>query len=316
MEKSEIFIGIDVSKVSLDAAVLPAGQLFKFTNDESGIEALVKEFRELGPTLIVLEATGGLEGPAAAALAANALPVSIVNPRMARDFARAIGKLAKTDAIDARALAELASKLRPAPRALKDKELEELCAVTTRRHQLITMLTAEKNRLSGAPEAIAKDIEAHIEWLKERLKQIDSDLQKTIRESPLWREKVDLLETVPGVGPVVSSTLLSSLPELGTLNRKQISALVGVAPLNRDSGKLRGRRSVWGGRAHVRAALYMATLVASRFNPVIRAFYQHLIAVGKAPKVALTACMRKLLTVLNAIIKQRKGWQPSGSFSS
>lgn len=309
MEKSQYFIGIDVSKDSLDVAVLPTGEILKVSNDEDGIQALVKRSKELGPMLIVLEATGGWETPAAAALAANALPVSVINPRKARDFAKALGKLAKTDAIDAKVLAELASKLQPPQRPLKDQDLQELTAMTVRRHQLVGMLTAEKNRMSSAPKPMARDIQIHIKWLEKRLAHINSDLDKTIRESPVWRQKDDLLQSVPGVGPVVSFSLLSGLPELGALNRKQICALVGVAPLNRDSGKFRGKRRVWGGRANVRAALYMATLVAVRFNPTLRAFYQRLIAAGKAPKVALTACMRKLLTILNSIIKNRIQWQ-------
>jgi transposase len=256
----------------------------------------------LHPTLIVLEATGGLERAATAALATAGLPVVVVNPRQARDFARATGPLAKTDALDARALAHCADVLRPTPRPLPDAQTQELRALLGRRQQLMGMRTAEQNRL-------AQDIEAHITWLNDRLATLDDDLETRLRASPLWRENDDLLQSAPGIGPVCARTLLLELPELGTLTRQQIAALVGVAPLNCDSGTLRGRRMIWGGRAHVRTVLYMGTLVATRYNPRIKAFYERLLAAGKVKKVALTACMRKFLTILNAMLKHRTPWQ-------
>lgn len=261
------------------------------------------------PTLIVLEATGGLELPLTGALAATGLPVVVVNPRQVRDFAKATGRLAKTDALDAAILAQFAEAVRPALRPLPDAATQALSALLTRRRQLLEMRTAEQNRLGSARSPVHKGIRAHITWLDHRLADLDLDLGRTIRESPVWREQDDLLQSTPGVGPVLARTLLADLPELGTLNRKQVAALVGVAPLNRDSGTLRGRRTIWGGRAPVRAALYMSALAATRFNPVIRAFYQRLCATGKAKKVALTACMHKLLLILNAMVKHRIPWQ-------
>ena len=239
------------------------------------------------------------------------LPVVVVNPRQVRDFAKATGTLAKTDALDAAVLAHFAAAVRPTPRPLPDAATQSLAALVTRRRQLVEMLTAERNRLGSAPRVLRAEIQAHITWLKRRLGRLDADLHQAIRTSPAWRVQDDLLQSVPGVGPVLAVTLLASLPELGTLNRKAIAALVGVAPLNRDSGTRQGRRMVWGGRAAVRAVLYMGTLVAVRHNPVLRAFYQRLRAVGKLPKVALTACMRKLLTILNAMLKQQTRWNPS-----
>jgi transposase len=257
----------------------------------------------------VLEATGGLERAATAALATAGLPVVVVNPRQARDFARAIGQLAKTDALDARALAHFADVIRPTPRPLPDAQTQELRALLGRRQQLIVMRTAEQNRLAGTSGRLQTDIEAHITWLNERLATLDDDIETLLRASPLWRENDDLLQSAPGIGPVCARTLLLELPELGTLNRRQIAALVGVAPLNRDSGTLRGRRTIWGGRAHVRTVLYMGTLVATRYNPRIKAFYERLLAAGKVKKVALTACMHKFLTILNAMLKPRTPWQ-------
>jgi len=307
MASAPLFVGIDVSKAQLDIALRPDGQ-FVVPNDETGIAHVIERLRVLPVALIVLEATGGLELPLIGALVAAKLPVVVVNPRQVRDFAKATGKLAKTDPLDAQILAHFADVIRPAPRPLPDEQTHVLAALLARRRQLIEMLTAEKNRLSSARHAVRKSVTAHIRWLEQQVAQIDRDLAHTIRESPVWREKDDLLRTVPGVGPGLARTLIVDLPELGTLGRKQIAALVGVAPLNRDSGTLRGKRTVWGGRAHVRAALYMAALVASRCNPVIRAFYQRLCAAGKAKKVALTACMRKLLTILNAMVKHRTPW--------
>jgi len=269
---------------------------------------LVARLDQLRPALVVLEATGGMELPLVGALAAAGLPVVVINPRQAREFAKATGRLAKTDAIDAQVLAHFAEAVRPRLRPLADAAAQELSALMTRRRQLIEMLTAERNRLRTAAPAVRPDIQEHIRWLERRLADLDGDLSQTIRSSDIWREKDDLLQSAPGVGPVVSTTLLADLPELGALNRKEIAALVGVAPLNRDSGTLRGRRTVWGGRSKVRSALYMATLVATQRNPVIRIFYQRLLSAGKPKKVALTACMRKLLTILNAMIRSRTPW--------
>jgi transposase len=259
--------------------------------------------------VVVLEATGGLECPLVAALAAAHLPVVVVNPRQVRDFARATGRLAKTDAIDARVLAQFGEAVEPQPRPLPDQATQELAALVTRRRQLVQMLTAEKNRLRIAARPVRRDIQQHIRWLERRLDDLDGDLRKTIQSSPLWRDRDQVLQSAPGVGFVSSSTLLANLPELGRLNHKEIAALVGVAPLNRDSGAFRGRRTVWGGRADVRAVLYMATLVASRRNPVVKAFYDRLVAAGKPKKVALTASMRKLLTILNAMVRSHASWQ-------
>ena len=304
------FVGIDVSKSQLDVAVRPSGETWAVAHDEAGLSALVPRLQTLGPTLIVLEATGGLEVALAGALAAAPLPVVVVNPRQVRDFARSTGALAKTDRLDAQILARFAEAVRPEPRPLPDAQAQELSALLQRRRQLVDMLTAEKNRLQAAPRRIRPQIQAHIDWLQRQISQFDDDLRTLVRSTPLWREKDDLLRSTPGVGPVLATTLVAALPELGTLTRHQIAALVGVAPLNRDSGTLRGRRTVWGGRAHVRAVLYMSTLVAVRHNPVLAAFYLRLRAAGKVPKVALTACMRKLLTILNAMLKHRTRWAP------
>jgi transposase len=273
------------------------------------VTTLVEQLQARHPTLIVLEATGGLERLVTSALATAGLPVVVVNPRQARDFARATGQLAKTDALDARALAHFADVIRPTPRPLPDAQTQELRALLGRRQQLIVMRTAEQNRLAGTSERLAQDITAHITWLNARIATLDDDLETVLRSSPLWRENDDLLQSAPGIGPVCARTLLLELPELGTLNRRQIAALVGVAPLNCDSGTLRGRRAIWGGRAHVRTVLYMGTLVATRFNPRIKTFYERLLAAGKVKKVALTACMHKFLTILNAMLKYRKPWQ-------
>jgi transposase len=271
---------------------------------------LVKRLAASKAALVVLEATAGMEMPVVAALAAAGLPVVAVNPRNAREFARATGRLAKTDIIDAHVLAQFGEALKPPLRPLPDAATQELNALVTRRHQLVEMITAEKNRLAQAvTKAVRASIREHIRWLERRLADIDQDLAGSIRQTPVWREKDELLRSVQGVGPVLSTTLLAGLPELGALGRKQIAALVGVAPLNRDSGRHRGKRMIWGGRARVREALYMGTLVATRFNPVIRAFYQRLLAAGKPKKVALTACMRKLLTILNAMARHDTPWQ-------
>jgi len=305
------FVGIDVSKDHLDTAVLPTGKRWCTANQDEDIQSLVKQIWSLKPKLIVLEATAMLEMPLVGALAAGGLPVAVVNPRHVRDFARASGILAKTDRIDAQILARFGEVMQPDVRPLKDKDTQELTALMTRRRQLMGMLVAEKNRLSAAPKAVSKDIKNHIAWLEKRLWDMDDHLADTIKNSSVWREKDALLQSVPGVGPVLSTSLLAGLPELGTLNRRQIAALVGVAPFNRDSGAFRGKRSVWGGRSHLRSVLFMATLSAIRSNPVIRTFYRHLREAGKPPKVALTACMRKLLTILNAILKSQTPWKVS-----
>ena len=299
-------VGIDVAKTNIDIAVRPTGRVWQTSYDGAGIDELVSQLTSLTPTTVLLEATGGLEVPLAAALAAAALPVVVVNPRQVRDFAKATGWLAQTDALDAQTLAHFAEAVRPPVRPLRDADTQELNAMTTRRSQLVTMLVAEKDRLGRAAGAVRPRVQAHITWLEQEIK----DLRRTLRQSPVWREKDDLLRSVPGVGEQLSLSLLAYLPELGTLDRKQIAALVGVAPLNRDSGTMRGKRTVWGGRARVRAVLYMGALAASRFNPVIRTFYQRLLAAGKPKKLALTACMRKLLTMLNAILKTGQYWNP------
>ena len=309
MEQEAIYVGVDVAKAQVDVAVRPAEDGWMVANDDAGIKHLVSKLKTLEPALVVMEASGGLELPLVAALAAEELPVVVVNPRQVRDFAKATGKLAKTDALDAAVLAHFGEAVKPPVRPLRDAETQALNSLAARRHQVMSMLVSERNRLSVAVPAVRPRIEAHIEWLQGELDDLDKDLRQTLRQSPVWREKDDLLRSVPGVGPQVSLTLLAYLPELGTLNRKQIAALVGVAPFNRDSGTLRGRRTVWGGRARVRASLYMGALVASRYNPVISAFYQRLLAAGKPKKLALTACMRKLLVILNSMLRHRSTWR-------
>ena len=309
MEQEAIYVGIDVAKDQVDVAVRPTGQRWTISYDEAGVRELVSQVNALEPAMVLLEATGGLELPLVVALATEALPVVIVNPRQVRDFARATGILAKTDSLDAAVLAHFADAVRPEVRPLKDAETQVLASLVARRHQVIAMLVSEKNRLRTAINAVRPRVEAHIAWLEQELKDLDEGLRQTLRQSPLWREKDDLLRTVPGVGEQVSLTLLAYVPELGTLDRRQVAALVGVAPFNRDSGKSRGKRTVWGGRARVRALLYMGAVVASQYNPVIRDFYQRLLAAGKPKKLALTACMRKLLVILNAMLKHRSPWQ-------
>lgn len=311
MANAESFIGIDVSKANLDVAVRPTDERWRCANDEAGIASLVKRVVLLSPARVILEATGGYEVPLACALAAAGLPVVIVNPRQVRDFAKATGRLAKTDVLDAGILARFGDVVRPDVRPLPDTATAELAALMQRRHQIVGMLIAEKNRLGCARPNVRKSLKVSITWLQKQLANIEADLSDAIRNSPVWRGKDDLLKSTPGVGPVLSSTLLASLPELGKLNRKQIAALVGVAPLNRDSGTLRGKRTVWGGRSQVRAVLYMGALVAARHNPAIREFYKRLRAAGKTGKVALTACMRKLLTILNAMMKHQTLWVES-----
>ena len=305
------FVGIDVSKAQVDVAVRPTGRRWVMSYDEAGSKELVSQMVDLGPALVLLEATGGLELPLVAALAAAALPVVVINPRQVRDFARATGTLAKTDSLDAAVLAHFADAVRPSVRPLRDAEAQVLNSLTARRRQVMTMLVSEKNRLGTAISAVRPRIETHIAWLDQELRDLDQELRQSLRRSPVWREKDDLLRTVPGVGEQLSLTLLADLPELGALDRRQIAALVGVAPFNRDSGTLRGRRAVWGGRSRVRGVLYMGTLTATRFNPVISDFYQRLLEAGKTKKVALVACMRKLLTILNAMVKNSSPWRSS-----
>lgn len=316
MEGALIFVGIDVSKERLDVAIRPSSERESVTNDEAGIEALIQRLRKIQASLIVLEATGGFERSVTRALTSAELAVVVVNPRQVRDFAKATGQLAKTDSIDAEVLARFAEAVRPALRPLPDEVTLELRALIARRRQITEMIVAERNRLSKASKAVRKRIDAHIRWLEADLERVDKDLDQSIRQSPIWQENQDLLQSVPGIGPVISRSLIAELPELGQLNRKQIAALVGIAPLNRDSGTFRGQRTIWGGRASVRAVLYMAALVASRRNTVIRAFYTRLRKAGKAPKVALVACMRKLLTILNAMIKHKTRWSETFSIQT
>jgi len=303
------FIGIDVGKMYLDIAVWDSEIYWRVSNDGAGIEKLINRLQKLSPVLIVVEATGGLELPVVTALALAALPVAVVNPTRVRDFARSTGQLAKTDKLDARVLAHFAQAVRPQVRPLRSEEQEYLAALVTRRRQVVQMLTAEKNRKSSARPQIRKRVQKHIDWLTEELRALDEDIAKFIHSHPLWREKEALLRSVPGVGPVTACTILAELPELGTLNRQKIAALVGVAPLNKDSGRKRGKRRVFGGRASVRRTLYMATLTATKFNPVIKSFYENLLRRGKEKKVALTACMRKLLIILNSILRHQRPWQ-------
>jgi transposase len=310
MALGSCFVGCDVAKHQIDVSVRPSGDRWQAPQTDDGLAAFVTRVAALTPTLVVLEATGGYETAAATALAVAQIPVVVVNPRQVRDFARAIGQLAKTDAIDAAVLALFAERVRPTVRPLPDDAHLELVALVTRRRQLLEMLTAERNRLAMARRSVRASVQQHVRWLERRVQETDGDLTATIQRSPLWRTTDDLLRSVPGVGPITSRMLIALLPELGTLSRREIAKLVGVAPLNRDSGQQRGRRVIWGGRATVRAPLYMATLVATRRNPVIRAFYQRLRAAGKPALVALVASMRKLLTILNAMVKHQQSWQP------
>lgn len=305
------FVGIDVSKATLDVAVRPSGAAWQVANTPAAVEALAERLAALRPTVVVLEATGGYEHAVVAALAAARVPVVVANPRQVRDFGRAIGQLAKTDEIDAALLAQFGERVQPEPRPLKDTATEELSALLGRRRQLVDMLVAERNRLGTARSAaVRKSVQRHIQWLERQLADVDRGVGTAIEASPAWRSAEDLLRSVPGIGPIVSRTLLGELPELGRLNRKQIAALVGVAPHARDSGTLRGHRTIWGGRAPVRAVLYMGTLAATRHNPVLRAFYQRLRHAGKPAKVALVACMRKLLVILNAMLHTQTRWNP------
>lgn len=308
------FVGIDVSKDRLDVCFVGEGEPAQPTrdtcsNDATGITALSERLQVLSPALVVLEATGGYEKACASLLSAAGLPVAVVNPRRVRDYAKARGFLAKTDRLDALVLALYARDLSPDPRPLPDEHQQALCDLVGRRRQLVAMLTQESNRLRLCGPAVRQSIQEHIDWLSSRLKNLDRDLDQAVKDCPDWRHKVELLKSVPGVGPVVSLVLLSELPELGRLNRKQIASLAGLAPFNRDSGQFRGKRSVYGGRSHVRAKLYMSALVAIRHNPTLKAMYDRLCAAGKPFKVAQVAVMRKLLTILNALLREDRPWR-------
>ena len=316
MQQEATYVGIDVAKEMLDVALRPTGERWRVEHDAAGLEQLLARLQAPAPALIVLEATGGLELELVAALAAAALPVVVVNPRQTRDFARATGRLAKTDALDAAVLAHFAEAVRPPQRPLSDAQTQTLRQLLTRRRQLVVMRVAEGQRLTRAGAAVRPGIEAHLAWLEQQLSALEDELRQALQQSPVWRERDALLRSVPGVGEQLSLTLLAELPELGRLDRRQAAALVGVAPFNRDSGRMRGRRTIWGGRARVRAMLYMGALSASRHNPLIRAFYQRLLAAGKPKKVALTACMRKLLVILNAMLKHHTPWRDLGPNSA
>jgi len=305
---SEAYVGVDVSKDQLDVKALPCNETRQFSNDDPGIKKLVTFVRKIDPQLIVFESTGGLEMAAVSSLIENHLPVVVVNPRQVRDFAKATGRLAKTDSIDTDTIARFARDIRPEVRPIKDEHTQLLSALNARRRQIVDMLVAEKNRLYTAPKPNMKSIQKHIQWLERSLEDINQDIDKIIKKSPTWRENDRILQSFKGVGPVVSASLLGDLPELGTLNRKKIATLVGVAPLNCDSGRFRGRRRIKGGRANVRRKLYMAAVASLRHNPMIRDFYDRLIDAGKPSKLALTACMRKILTILNAMMKNRTYW--------
>ena len=306
----QMFVGIDVAKDRLDVHVRPSGEAFSVARDGKGLDELVARLRALDVKLIVLEATGGFETMVAGALCAAGLPLAVVNPRQIRAFARATGTLAKTDTLDAAVNARFAEAIRPDPRPVPDEQARSLGELISRRRQIVEMMTAERNRRGRlTSRRMIKSVDRLLKALQRELSDLEADLGDTIRGTPAWRETEDLLKSVPGIGDVTARTLIAELPELGTLDRKKIAALVGVAPFNRDSGTFRGKRTVWGGRASVRATLYMAALVASRHNPVLSRFYHRLIEAGKPKKVALTAVMRKLLTILNAIVRDRTPWQ-------
>ena len=307
--EEKVFVGVDVSKDSLDVAIGTHKDIITFVNDQKGVDSLAKRLKRIDAQLTVFESTGGYELLAASCLAEAGLAVVIVNPRQVRNFAKATGILAKTDAIDARVIARFAEAVKPEVRQLKDRQTSELTALVTRRRQIIEMIVAERNRLRLANKRNKKDIKDHIRWLQKRLDKIETDIGKMIQSSPIWRCKDDILRSVPGIGPITSATLICDLPELGVLSPKKIAMLAGLAPLNYDSGKFKGRRRIWGGRASVRSGLYMATMAAIRCNPAIKGFYQRLIAAGKCHKVAATACMRKLLVIANAMLRDQTLWQ-------
>jgi transposase len=311
MTGSRKVVGIDVSKATLDCAVVPVKCLSQFANDESGRVELTAWLRELAPDLVVMEATGGYETAAATAIAGALFRVAVVNPRQVRDFAKATGRLAKTDRIDAQAIAEFGVAIDPQVTALPDEDTRALQGLLARRSQLVSMRTQELNRVAQTSSALRSQIKDHIAWLNEAIRRCDIDLTAKLRSSPAWKAKEDLYRSMPGIGPINSRMLMASLPELGQLNRQKITALVGVAPFNRDSGKFKGQRKIWGGRAHVREALYMAAMTAKRCNPVIRAFYEQLTARGKPHKVAMVACIRKMLIILNTMAKNNEPWNPN-----
>ena len=308
--EAPVFVGIDVSKAWVDVAVRPTGEAWRVNQDQEGGEALVLRLQAISPQCIVMEATGGYEAPIVAALGAAGLPVAVVNPRQVRDFARSQGKLAKTDRLDAAVIAHFGQASGVTGQALRSPEARALEGLVARRRQIIQMRTAEQQRRQRALPVVREGIEEVIALLNRQVKEIDDELGRRLRESPLWREREDLLRSVPGIGPATVFSLLAELPELGSLDRREAAAVVGVAPLNRDSGKHRGSRRCWGGRGHVRAALYMAALVGVRYNPTLKEFYERLLRAGKPKKVALTACMRKLLTILNAMLKHHTAWNP------
>ena len=313
MDQNAVVVGIDVSKSELVISVLPSHERWTSPTDPEAIDELVNRVRALGPHLIVVEATGGYEGPLAAACAAAALPLAIVNPRQVRAFAQAIGRTAKTDTIDADLLALFGARVQPTPRPLPSAETTQLAQLVARRRQLLEMLTAERQRLGQLGTTtgpVARDLRNHIRWLEKRVTAADGDLNTAIQQSAVWRVNDDLLRSVPGIGPSTARTLLAELPELGRLDRRAIAALVGIAPFNCDSGQFRGRRMIRGGRPSVRSALYLAALVAARHNPILARFYERLRAAGKPAKVALVAVMRRLLTIINAMIKYQSAWRP------
>jgi transposase len=305
-----LYVGLDVAKQRLDVHVRPTDEAFSSAADEAGLAALVEKLEQLRPTLVVLEATGGFHVPVAAAVASAGIPVAVVNPRQIRDYARATGQLAKTDALDARVLARFAEAVKPAPRPLPSEQAQRLSALVARRRQLVEMLGMESNRRQQAHDRqLQRQLDAHLKWLREAVKRLEAELNDTIRSSPVWRERENLLTSVPGIGSTTAFALIADLPELGLLDRRRIAALAGLAPMNRDSGMFRGRRMIRGGRPTVRRALYMATVVAIRFNPAIATFYRRLVDAGRPPKVALTAAMRKLLTILNAVLRDQRPWR-------
>lgn len=310
-DSAPVWVGIDVSKTALDGAERPSGVAWREGNDEAGIAQVVARLHALGPGLrrIVVEATGGLERGVVAALALAGLPVAVINPRQGRDFAKATGRLAKTDALDAALLAHFAEAIRPAVRPLPAADAQALAALVERRRQLVGMHTAELNRLHSALPAVRPLIQAHLTWLQQAITELEGDLDQRLQASPLWRAREHLVRSVPGIGPVTARTLIAELPELGHGSAKQLATLVGLAPLNRDSGAWRGRRTIWGGRAQVRTVLYMAALSAVRSNPVLRAFYQRLVAAGKPKKLAVVACARKLLTLVHTLVLHDTPWQ-------
>jgi transposase len=311
MEHS-LFVGIDVSKTHLDVHLRPTGDAFRVPYDDAGVGTLIERVRPLAPAMLVLEATGGYEVPVSATLASAGLPVAVVNPRQIRDFARATGQLAKTDTLDARVIALFAEAVRPAARPVPDAQTQARSDLVARRRQRVDMLGAEHNRRRRLRNRRwQRHLDAHIAWLEEALRRLDHDLTTLLRATPVWRAAEDLLRSVPGIGPVTALTLIADLPELGRLDRRRLAALVGLAPFARDSGAFRGRRMIAGGRGHIRRVLYMATLTAIKHNPAIRTFYQRLVAAGRPGKVALTAAMRKLLTILNAMLRDRRPWQPA-----